>query len=317
MNGLVEVVNAGIANSLQDAGRIGYRHMGIAVSGCLDPLLARCANSLVGNPSECACIEVRAAGPTLAVRQGPVRVALVGEITATRLWADGSEEDIEPWRSVTLDAGDELQVGFLPGGTAYVAVSGGFAMPVQLGSRSTYQRAEIGSPMAFGLEIPCATVPVDAAGEYSAAPWTPDEGPIRVMLGPQDDHFTPEAIADLFAEEYRMTPQSDRMGARLEGKALAHRTPAMADIVSDGVTPGAMQVPGNGQPIILLADCQTVGGYPKIATVISADLPRLAQAKPGQPLRFAAVDATQARAAREAQEVRWAAWAGAIRSERA
>jgi allophanate hydrolase len=312
MNGLVEVVNAGIANSLQDFGRVGYRHMGIAVSGCLDPLLARCANALVGNPAECACIEIRAAGPALAVQQGPVRFALAGDVTATRLCADGSEEAVLPWRSVTLDVGDELQVGFLPGGTSYLAVSGGFATPVQLGSRSTYQRAEIGCPIVFGLQIPCATVPGGGAGEFAAAPWLPDEGRIRVIPGPQDDHFSPAAMADLFGQEYRVTPQSDRMGIRLDGKSLAHRAPAMADIVSDGVTPGVIQVPGNGQPIILLADCQTVGGYPKIATVISADLPRLAQAKPGQPLRFVAVDLAQARAAREDQALRWNHWVAGV-----
>ena len=313
MNGLVEVVNPGIANSLQDSGRVGYRHMGIAVSGCLDPLLARCANALVGNPAECACIEVRAAGPALAVQQGPVRFALAGEVTATRLYADGCEEEVLPWQSVTLDSGDELQVGFISGGTAYLAISGGFATPVQLGSRSTYQRAEIGCPIVFGLQIQCTTVLNSELREYAAEPWMFDQGLIRVMLGPQDDHFLPEAIADLFGQEYRVSPQSDRMGIRLEGKALVHCTPAMADIVSDGVTPGVIQVPGNGQPIILLADCQTVGGYPKIATVISADLPLLAQARPGQLLRFSAVDPACARAAREHQELRWTQWAAGVR----
>lgn len=311
MNGLIEVLNPGIANSLQDAGRIGYRHMGIAVSGGLDPWLARCANALLGNAPECACIEIRAAGPALGVVQGPVRFALAGDVSATRVLADGDEEEVTAWQSVTLYEGEELQIGFLPGGTAYVAVSGGFATPLQLGSRSTYQRAEIGSPIGFGLQIPCATV-VDDGTVHWAEPWIGNDGPVRVMLGPQDDHFVPEAIADFLASDYQVTAQSDRMGVRLEGKALVHRTPAAADIVSDGVTPGVIQVPGNGQPIILLADCQTVGGYPKIATVISADLPRLAQAKPGQPLRFTTVDAAGARQAREAEEARWQQWAAGI-----
>ncbi len=310
MNGRVEVIDAGIANSIQDLGRFGYRHMGIAVSGCLDPLLARCANALVGNPPECACIEVRAAGPALAVRQGPVRLALAGELAATLVRADGEEAEVAAWQSVTLEVGDELQVGFLPGGTAYLAVSGGFAVALQLGSRSTYQRAEIGVALDFDLQIACATV--DEGGRMLASPWLDDDGPIRVLLGPQDDHFTPEAIADLLGGEYRATAQSDRMGMRLDGKALAHKAPALADIVSDGVAPGAIQVPGNGQPIVLLADCQTVGGYPKIATVISADLPRLAQVKPGQAIRFAAVDAAQAAQARAAQAARWQAWASAL-----
>ena len=312
MNGLVEIVDAGIGNSLQDLGRFGYRHMGIAVSGCLDSILARCANALVGNPADCACIEVRAAGPALTVRQGRVRFALAGEITATRVSADGREEELKPWRSISLEPGETLQVGFLSGGAAYLAVSGGFSVPLQLGSRSSYQRAEIGCPIALGLRIPCAALPHRGSHEFSADPWQHDAGPIRVMPGPQDDHFAPEAMAVLQAGEYTISPQSDRMGMRLEGVALTHGAPAMADIVSDGVTPGAMQVPGNGQPIVLLADCQTVGGYPKIATVISADLPRLAQIKPGQGVRFQAVDGAQARQALRAQEARWKWWAYGI-----
>jgi biotin-dependent carboxylase-like uncharacterized protein len=314
MNGLIEVTDPGIGNSIQDLGRIGFRHMGIAVSGCLDSLLARCANALVGNPAECACVEVRAAGPVLTVRQGRVRVALTGALTATLLRAEDSEQEHEvpPWQSISLDPGDELRVGFTAGGAAYVAISGGFATPLQLGSRSTYRRAEIGEPIVLGLRIPCAVLPFRGAYEFSADPWRHDEGPIRVILGPQDDHFTPETLALLLGSEYKATAQSDRMGMRLEGPALVHREPALADIISDGATLGAIQVPGNGQPIILLADCQTSGGYPKIATVISADLPRLAQVRPGQTLRFHAVDVRQARLALQAQETRWNWWAYGI-----
>ncbi|MDR0577013.1 MAG: biotin-dependent carboxyltransferase family protein [Candidatus Accumulibacter sp.] len=309
MNGLIEVSDPGLGNSLQDLGRFGYRHMGIAVSGCVDPILARCANALAGNPPECACVEVRGAGPALTVRQGRVRAALAGDVSATLLRAGGEEREIEAWRSVSLDPGDELRVGFVAGGAAYVAVSGGFATPLQLGSRSVYRRAEIGEPVAAGLRIPCAALPHRGSHEYSADPWRHEEGPFRVMLGPQDDHFKPEAIAALLGGEYRATKESDRMGARFEGAALAHLTPASADIVSDGTVPGAIQVPGNGQPIILLADCQTAGGYPKIATVISADLPRLAQLRPGQAIRFQAVDGPQARQALRALETRWKWWA--------
>jgi biotin-dependent carboxylase-like uncharacterized protein len=312
MNGLIEVTDAGIANSIQDMGRIGYRHMGIAVSGCVDALLARCANALVGNPAECACIEVRGAGPVLAARQGRVRVALTGASAAVLLRSGGGEHDVPPWQSVSLDPGDELRVGFVSGGAAYVALSGGFATPLQLGSRSVYRRAEIGEAIAPGMKIPCAALSHRGEYEYSADPWRHDEGPIRVMLGPQDDHFQPAAIADLLGGEYQVTGQSDRMGMRLEGAALAHLTPASADIVSDGTVPGAIQVPGNGQPIVLLADCQTAGGYPKIATVISADLPRLAQEKPGQAIRFQAVDGAQARQALQALETRWKWWAYGI-----
>jgi 5-oxoprolinase (ATP-hydrolysing) subunit C len=312
MNGLIEISDAGIANSFQDVGRIGYRNMGIAVSGCLDPIFARCANALVGNPPACAVIEVRGRGPTLAAREGRVRLAIAGPLTAKLIRTDGSKYDVEPWKSISLDPGEKLQVGYLSGRTAYVAVSGGFSIPVQLGSRSLYQRAEIGTVIARGLTIPCAGLKERGAHEFSASPWLHDEGPIRVMLGPQDDHLKPEAIAAFLANDYKATDARDRMGMRLEGVALAHVTPKAADIVSDGTVPGVVQVPANGQPIILLADCQTVGGYPKIATVISADLPRLAQVKPGETVRFAAVDGAQARQALEALEARWKWWAYGI-----
>jgi allophanate hydrolase len=238
-------------------------------------------------------------------------MALAGALSAVRVRSDGGEEEIPPWRSVSLDPEDELRVGFVAGGAAYVAVSGGFATSLQLASRSTYRRAEIGDAVAFGMQIPCAAVP-PGLYEYFADPWRHEEGPFRVILGPQDDHFMPEAFRHLLGGDYAATAQSDRMGLRLEGPALTHLTPQSADIVSDGAVPGAIQVPGNGQPIVLLADCQTVGGYPKIAAVISADLPRLAQMRPGQAIRFRAVAAGEARQALQALETRWKWWAYGI-----
>ena len=187
---------------------------------------------------------------------------------------------------------------------------------MQLGSRSTYQRALIGGidgqPIVTGNLLPCSAQRFRPFRETQAAAWSHGEGPIRVMLGPQAGHFKPEAVHALLTSEYCVTPQMDRMGVRLEGPALSHLRPEDADIVSDGVTPGAMQVPGNGQPIILLADCQTVGGYPKIATVISADLPRLGQIRPGENIRFAAVGAAEARQALLAREAQWQAWADRV-----
>jgi allophanate hydrolase len=132
------------------------------------------------------------------------------------------------------------------------------------------------------------------------------------MAGPQRDHFTDAAWATLLDATWTATAEQDRMGLRLAGPALAHVSPQAADIVSDGVVPGVLQVPASGQPIVLLADAQTVGGYPKIATVISADLPRIAQARPGQTLRFTAVDAAGARAALADLRARWQAWAATL-----
>jgi allophanate hydrolase subunit 2 len=144
MIGVLEVLNPGLGNGIQDAGRFGYRHMGITVSGCLDRPLARCANTLAGNSTEAACIEARVMGPALKVEQGPVCLAVAGNMAPKVRRADGRQEEAPAWRSVTLDAGDVLETGAVRGGVAYIAVSGGFATPVQLGSRSTYQRALIG-----------------------------------------------------------------------------------------------------------------------------------------------------------------------------
>ena len=316
MDGLVEVVDGGIGNSIQDAGRFGFRHMGITVSGCLDGMLARCANALVGNAPTCAGIEVRGAGPTLQVRQGRVRMALAGELSATLRRKDGEVREVPAWASVSLDVDDVLEVGYLGGGTAFLALAGGIDSPLQLGSRSTYQRAMIGGiggkPVATGNLLPCATQRRRELREFRADPWPSGEATLRVMLGPQEGHFKPESVAQLLGEDYQVSTQLDRMGIRLDGPALGHIGPEAADIVSDGVTPGVIQVPGNGQPIILLADCQTVGGYPKIATVISADLPRLGQLRPGQKVRFVAVSAAQARQALCEREALWNHWAYGI-----
>jgi len=317
MAGMIEVLAAGIGNSIQDRGRFGFRHMGITVSGCLDPLLARCANVLAGNAPEpdCACIEIRAVGPKLQVTSGPVRVALAGEISATLHAAGGDTLAVAPWKSITLTTGDVLAVATLPGGVAYLALAGGVDSPLQLGSRSTYERALIGGiggrGIVVGNRLACRIV-AGAQDERQAPRWRLDDDPIRVVLGPQRNHFKHQALAVFLGSDYVVTNQRDRMGMRLEGQPLAHISAAAADIVSDGVTPGAIQVPGNGQPIILLADCQTVGGYPKIATVIRADLPRLAQLHSGQSLRFAAVSGDQARQALLEREAQWQAWARRI-----
>lgn len=313
MGGLIEIVDGGLGNAIQDAGRFGHRHQGLAVSGHLDRPLADCANALVGNPPDAACIELRGLGPALTVRSGPLRVALAGEVPATILRASGSSQPLPAWQSATLDDGDCLRIGAIAGGTAYLAISGGCAVPRQLGSRSTYQRAGIGGIAGHTLQpgdcIPCAQLSQRDCRETRGEPFVHADGPIRVLLGPQAGHFTDAAIATLVSTPFVATAEQDRMGLRLAGPALAHVNPAAADIVSDGVTPGAIQVPANGLPIILLADCQTVGGYPKIATVISADLPRLAHQPAGSTMRFQAVDLAGARQALAELRRRWTEWA--------
>lgn len=313
MSGLIEIVQPGIATTVQDRGRAGHRHHGMPLSGWLDGPLARAANALLGNPPDEAVLELRGMGTVLRVKAGPVRVALAGRIGATCLRSDGSRSALPAWHSATLREGDQLQLGPAESGCAYLAVAGGLLMEPQLGSRSSYWRAGLAGVLgrAFrpGDVLPCGTWDLTDPREWRCrSPWTPNAGPVRVLLGPQQDHFTADAIAQFLGQDWEATAAQDRMGLRFQGQALAHINAAAADIVSDGVTPGAIQVPANGQPIVLLADGQTVGGYPKIATVISADLPRLAHLRPGTRVRFESVNHEAAHRALQDEHQRWQRW---------
>jgi biotin-dependent carboxylase-like uncharacterized protein len=311
MKHAVEIVQPGVANTVQDGGRRGWRQFGVPLSGAADPVLMAGANRLLGNAADAAAIELPLAGPSLRASDGPVRVALAGNVAAKLLRGDGSQLDVGPAQTVTLRRGDSLAVGAVRAGVAYLALAGGCRVPSQLGSRSTYARARLGGvagrALVAGDRIECGAPAGDVGVEWRApAPFVHDDGPIRVLPGPQDDAFAAEAMATLTTQPYRVGRDSDRMGLRLEGPRLVHR--GSADIVSDGIAPGAIQVPGNGQPIVLLADAQTVGGYTKIATVIRADLPRLAHARPGSELRFAVVTRAMAFAALRAQAAALERW---------
>lgn len=315
--GLIEVVSGGAGCTVQDAGRFGHRHGGLALAGFLVPPLAEAANALVGNSAGAACLEWRGLGFVLRVVCGPVRVAVAGRVRAKVSRGDGPWRPLPEWRSATLSEGDRLQLGAAAAGCAYLALGGGVQVPLVLGSRSTHVRTRLGGVegrmLQPGDRLPCDRRTESGSGERMAhAPYPFADGPIRVLWGPQDDHFTPAARAQFLDTDWRVTPEQDRMGMRLAGPPLAHTSAAAADIVSDGVVPGAIQVPANGLPIVLLADGQTVGGYPKIATVIRADLPRLALVPPGCSVRFAAVDGPTARQALQQAVADGQAWAAAL-----
>lgn len=299
MSSVLEVLACPVPASIQDIGRPGYRHFGVPLSGALDTVSLRLANALVGNPPDAAALEMRLAGPRLQAH-APVRMALAhAEAIIERV--AGQREPLPAWHSATLAEGDILKIGAVRGGAGYLAVAGGFDVPPVLGSRSTYARAGFGSPLREGMRLPVG--PADLNTPELAvlpAPTFPSDAPIRVIPGPQREMFSDAAFATLVSADYTVTQEADRMGLRLAGPALTHI--AGADIVSDAVTPGAIQVPGDGRPIVLLADCQSVGGYAKIATVITADLPRLGRLLPGNTLRFATVNVEQALAALRAQE---------------
>lgn len=312
MSGVLEILQPGIGTTVQDSGRAGHRHHGLPLSGWLDAPLAQAANALVGNALNAAVLEMRGVGTVLRVKRGPVHVALAGRIGAQRVREDGARTPLHAWQTATMHEGETLQLGSAESGCAYLAVAGGIDLPPAFGSRASYWRAGLpgvlGRAFQPGDTLPCGETGSGDAREWRCPPWEPEPGPVRVMPGPQDDHFTPAALASFFAQDWQATPAQDRMGMRLQGEALAHIRTAAADIVSDGVTPGVIQVPANGQPIVLLADGQTVGGYPKIATVITADLPRLAHLRPGTRVRFAPVTAEQARQALQDQHTRWQQW---------
>lgn len=311
MSASLEIRSPGLGVSIQDDGRHGHRRIGVPLSGALDPVFLAAANGLLGNPAGAAGLEVLLAGPLLQALDAPVRIALAGTMGARRIGPSGASQAVPAWSTLCLQPGEQLQVGS-PRGVGYIAVEGGLLTPPMLGSRSSYARA--------GLIHPGTTLPCPAArghgGERQNVALSHENGSIRVIPGPQDDHFTAAALDHFYTGPFRVTRQRDRMGLRLAGPALAHNQRG-ADIVSDGVTPGAIQVPADGQPILLLADCQTVGGYPKIATVIRADLPRLAHLQPGDEIRFRAVDADEAAAARAALARRLSDWVAGARPAQA
>lgn len=311
MSAALQVLDGGVGTTVQDLGRRGRRHWGVALAGVLDPWWARAAHALLDNSPEAALLELRLLGPCLRAEGAAVRVAVVGDVPATVERAAGARQPLPGWCSVTLQPGDALRLGAVQG-LAYVAVAGGIDVPLVLGSRATHERTAMGGlqgrALRTGDRLPCAATHADPGVERQADRLPDDDGPIRVLWGPQDDHFTPVVRALLLQADWRVTPERDRMGMRLAGPPLQHASPAHADIVSDGVAPGAIQVPASGQPIVLLADAQTVGGYPKIATVIRADLGRLARWPPSRPLRFEAITAEQALQALRAREAQWRAW---------
>lgn len=302
---MLEILSCGGPLGIQDLGRPSYRHLGVPLSGALDPDWLAIANALAGNTLGAAALEMRLAGPTLRA-EDDIDVAIAGVVDAHLDRREGNKS-VAAWRGHRLHRGDVLHIGAIRSGVAYLAVAGGVATNDSLGSRSTYPRAGlggidgraplVGDRLPVGAGDPAKVRPGGTAPllELRHPPVHSDE-PLRILRGPQQDRFTTAAWHALLEGEFTVSHEADRMGLRLDGPKLGHI--GSADIVSEAVTPGVIQVPGDGRAIVLLADCQTVGGYPKIATVIAADLPRLGHALPGSRLRFAEVTLEQALAAR-------------------
>jgi biotin-dependent carboxylase-like uncharacterized protein len=300
MTAALKVLAPGLHTTVQDLGRPGYQAIGVPVSGALDGFSLRLANALVGNFSGSPALEILLSGPTLEVAADTVRVALAGTGASLEIGAE-KPRVIGAGQSLTLPRGEVFQI--VPGeqsACCYLAAEGGIAVPLVLGSASTYVRAAIGGiegrALRRGDVVPLGVACASARAELRLPSPPPPAGehPIRVVLGPQQEYFTAEAVATLLGSEFRVSPAADRMGMRLDGPPLRHRHGW--DIVSDAIATGAIQVPGSGQPILLLADHQTTGGYPKIATVVSADLPVVGRRRPGDALRFVAITVETAEA---------------------
>ncbi|HVH73471.1 MAG TPA: biotin-dependent carboxyltransferase family protein [Stellaceae bacterium] len=298
-----KVLSPGLHTTVQDLGRVGQQRVGVPVSGALDGESLALANALVGNRPGMPALEILHQGPRFAVSAERVRIALAGDGAAIEL---ASGEIVPAWRSASLERGSEFSILAARGSVcAYLAVAGGIDAPLFLGSASTYVRGRFGGIEGRALragDIVPLTLDRTPEGPELRLPKPPSAGlgeRVRVVLGPQREFFTEDAIAALLDGEFRVSQNADRMGMRLDGPRLAQKSGW--DIISDAIPTGAIQVPGSGQPILLLADHQTTGGYPKIACVVSADLARVGRCRPGDVLRFAAVEVEEAEAlAREA-----------------
>jgi KipI family sensor histidine kinase inhibitor len=299
-NAALEVLDPGLLTTIQDEGRRGFRRMGVSWAGPLDARAHEAARRGVGNPEGAAGLECTVAGPTLRVL-APVRFAVAGaDLGAVLQRADLGAWPVPLGVPVLARPGNVLAFTERRAGCrASVAFAGGIDVPQVLGSRATDLAGGFGGLGGRALRSgdrlslgPAGGVPREQPRLASPATTVT----LRVVLGPQEDHFPESALACFLSEVFRLAPASDRVGCRLTGATLAHR--GLAEIVTDGLVPGVVQVPPDGQPIVALAEGPTTGGYPKIATVVSADLPLLAQLLPGEGrVRFAALSVEEAQRA--------------------
>ena len=295
--GVFEVINPGLFTTIQDEGRFSYQHSGINVSGVMDPFAHKVANILCGNNNiNEAVLEITLMGPTLFFHDD----AYIS-ITGADLSPAINGIPVKTWESYSIKAGSTLSFDQIKSGIrAYVGIFGGMDIPVVMGSKSTYTKAKIGGyegrQLQTGDKVSYTETNFTSKKPmqlpFNHIPVYEKDSLLRVVLGPQDDAFTGEGINTFLSSVYTVSHNSDRMGYRLDGSVIQHKD--KADIISDGILMGGIQVPAEGKPIILMADRQTTGGYTKIAAVIYADLFKVAQAKPGDLLRFSGISIEEA-----------------------
>ena len=292
---LFSVLAPGGYTTIQDAGRFGYQHMGIPVSGALDLFAYHCANLLVANQSDAAVIEITVMGPRLEI-MAEADLALTGAEIGMTL----NDESIDLWQSFRVKPGDVLDIQQVKSGCrAYLAVKGGIDVPEVMGSRATYVGGSLGG--YHGRTIKAGDIiqggsSVQLAGMRKIPsimiPSYPPEILLRAVPGPQDDFFR-EGLDTIFKSDFMVSTKADRMGYRLQGPNVKIRHGMPKSIISEPTMPGGVQIPADQQPIILMVE-QTVGGYTKPVTVISVDLPKVAQATPGDTVRFEEVSLEKA-----------------------
>ncbi len=293
-----EVLEPGMLTTIQDLGRYGFSQFGVPPSGALDIFSFRVANLLVGNPEGEACLETTIMGFKLKALKEVVIAVTGGDLSPTQ-----NGEPMEMWRTHLLVEGDVIRFGKVRTGCrAYLAMGGGFVVPKIMGSQSTYLSGKFGGlegralkkgDLLYSLHLQS---PLSKLGLRFPGEWIPSlekEVPLQVVPGPQDHHFTEKGFQTFYSSSYQVTPQCDRMGVRLEGPKIERRSDVEESIISEGLLSGAIQVPGNGKPIIILTELVT-GGYTKIATVISTDLTKVAQLKPGDRVRFTPISIEEA-----------------------
>lgn len=287
------VKDPGPFTTVQDEGRFGYQQYGVTPSGPMDARAFHIANILVGNPQGEGALEITFKGPELVFDQDNVIAVTGGDMQPTI-----NGEKIPMYAAVAVHAGDVLRFGFAMGGgcRGYIAFAGGLDLPLMMGSKSTLAAKKLGGYEGRALQkgdtikftAPKSLLPGMEKRHVPVPVYPTDEVVLRVVLGPQEDAFTKEEQRKFFWYSAKVTTQSDRQGCRLEREVPVKHIKD-GNIISDGIAFGSIQVPTTGQPFIMMADRQTVGGYTKIGTVITVDLPKIAQAKPGMTVRFVKV----------------------------
>ncbi len=292
----IRILKGGMLTTVQDLGRTGYQSQGINVSGVMDVRSFKIANLILDNPENEAVLEFTLIGPTLEFTSTSIISITGGDFQPT---VNGKPVDM--YKALYMNKGDVLKFGSAcTGSRGYLAFASYLNIPVVMGSRSTNLKCRQGGFKGRKLEADdyisfrkkCQYLPFFLSRKLEPESFDQEEATLRVVMGPQDDMFSRQGIEAFLKKEYIVTGEFDRMGCRLDGPFIAPKT--TSDIISDGITFGSVQVPSHGKPIILLADRQTTGGYAKIATVASVDLPKLVQRKTDHKIRFKAISVEEA-----------------------